>query len=484
MTIMSRAPDHIKRPMNAFMVWSKERRKELAQENPRMHNSELSKKLGAEWKALSDTSKHRYIEEAKKIREQHMAEFPHYRYRPRRKPKNPFKAGGGGGSGRMSVASTPYSLSSLSPGSTGSTSSNCSSSTNTASDAAGFVGPHQVQILPQQVVTSHGLHHSPIATTTNFIQSLQPAASIAGGGTTYLIQRQPLLPAGTQIIQTATPIIQLAHPSHLTSSPHQLVPLIQAASGTHAGMHPTDGAKQGGQTILIKMDAGTPHQVISPSYITAAAAAGNRPSEQHCEVVEYSHHKQDIIDQDESSSSSLSAQSTPTSKTTPVIVSEIKSHSTPQVNSPSSSLLPPLLIPGGQAGVNVLMQHAGGAQALQGQQPGVVTVGTGGSPHHHIGALRSAESMPELSSVHHQHPTQSPTGYIQTYPACHCVSCQLWTRQARGQIIQGQDRSTATGGGSSKDAQHSQQTILVLPAPPPISTPSRALSSSSSSSSS
>ena len=446
-----------------------------------MHNSELSKKLGAEWKALSDTSKHRYIEEAKKIREQHMAEFPHYRYRPRRKPKNPFKAGGGSGSARMSVASTPYSLSSLSPGSTGSTSSN-SSSTNTPSDAAGLVGPHQVQILPQQVVTSHGLHHSPIATTTNFIQSLQPAASIAagGGGTTYLIQRQPLLPAGTQIIQTATPIIQLAHPNHLTSSPHQLIPLMQAASGTHAAMHPTDAAKQG-QTILIKMDGGTPHQVISPSYITAAAAS-TRPSEQHCEVVEYPHHKQAIIDQDESSSSSLSAQSTPTSKTTPVIVSEIKSHSIPQVNSSSSSLLPPLLIPGGQTGVNVLMQHAGATQAIQGQQPGVVAVGAGGSSHH-IGALRSAESMPELSSVHHQHPTQSPTGYIQTYPACHCVSCQLWTRQARGQIIQGQDRSTATGGGSSKDTLHSQQTILVLPVPPPISTPSRTLSSSSSSSS-
>ena len=466
-----------------------------------MHNSELSKKLGAEWKALSDTSKHRYIEEAKKIREQHMADFPHYRYRPRRKPKNPFKAGGGGGGRMPSVAGSAYSLSSLSPsGSTGSTSSNCSSSTNTASEAAGLAGssPHQVQILPQPVITGHGLHqHSPVATTTNFIQSLQPAATLGGGagGTTYLIQRQPFLPAGTQIIQTAAPIIQLAAPNHLTSSPHQLVPLISATGG-HAGIHPTPDAKSG-QTILIKMDAPTP-QVVSPSYIATPNATISRPSEQqHCEVIESPHRcligssKQAIIDGDESSSSSLSpnsAQSTPTSKTTPVIVSEIKSHSIPQVNSSSSSsLLPPLLIPSAQAGVNLLMQQAAAAagQTMQAQhhQPGVVTVGGAGGSSHHIGGLRSAESMPELSSVHHQHPTQSPTGYIQTYPACHCVSCQLWTRQARAQVIQEQDRSIV-GAGSSKGAPHSQ-TILVLPAlPPPVSTFSRALSSSSSSSSS
>ncbi|XP_075045817.1 transcription factor Sox-3-like [Mixophyes fleayi] len=83
----------IKRPMNAFMIWSREQRKKLYLECPEMINSEISKRLGAEWKLLPDVEKIPFVEESKRLKIEHQTDYPDYKYKPIRKPKTGKKKG-------------------------------------------------------------------------------------------------------------------------------------------------------------------------------------------------------------------------------------------------------------------------------------------------------------------------------------------------------------------------------------------------------
>ncbi|XP_078405860.1 transcription factor SOX-30-like [Cetorhinus maximus] len=105
---------HIKRPMNAFMVWARIHRPSLAKANPNANNAEISVQLGLEWNKLTEEQKKPYYDEAQKIKEKHREEFPGWVYQPRPGKKKRFALGVPSnvfpGSGQNIVSTTPATI--------------------------------------------------------------------------------------------------------------------------------------------------------------------------------------------------------------------------------------------------------------------------------------------------------------------------------------------------------------------------------------
>ena len=75
--------------MNAFMVWSQLERRKIIEVTPDKHNAEISKELGRRWKLLPEEARQPYIDEAERLRILHQKEYPDYKYKPRKKAKQP-----------------------------------------------------------------------------------------------------------------------------------------------------------------------------------------------------------------------------------------------------------------------------------------------------------------------------------------------------------------------------------------------------------
>ena len=96
----------VKRPMNSFMVWAKVMRRKFAEENPKLHNAEISKMLGKAWNELTTKEKRPFVEKAERLRVCHMKEHPNYRYTP--KKKKPEKTHCGGAGNPYALFRSPY----------------------------------------------------------------------------------------------------------------------------------------------------------------------------------------------------------------------------------------------------------------------------------------------------------------------------------------------------------------------------------------
>lgn len=77
--------EKIPRPPNAWILFRKEKSKELHEANPRMSVGEVSAEASRQWKAMSDEDHAFYRQMAKEAAEQHKIQYPEYRYKPARK---------------------------------------------------------------------------------------------------------------------------------------------------------------------------------------------------------------------------------------------------------------------------------------------------------------------------------------------------------------------------------------------------------------
>ena len=86
---VQKSKGRVKRPMNAFMVYSQTARKAMAKVYPKLSYRKLSKALGKNWGVMGLDEKKPFMREAERLRQKHKEEHPDYKFKPSKtRPNN------------------------------------------------------------------------------------------------------------------------------------------------------------------------------------------------------------------------------------------------------------------------------------------------------------------------------------------------------------------------------------------------------------
>ncbi|XP_011053409.1 PREDICTED: putative transcription factor capicua isoform X2 [Acromyrmex echinatior] len=101
-----KAKDRIRRPMNAFMIFSKRHRAVVHQRHPNQDNRTVSKILGEWWYALGPEEKQKYHELASEVKEAHFKAHPDWKWCSKDRRKSSTTSFKGNETGRTKLNST------------------------------------------------------------------------------------------------------------------------------------------------------------------------------------------------------------------------------------------------------------------------------------------------------------------------------------------------------------------------------------------